>query len=399
MNRLILSIACLASLSLFGCKDFVQNIQAPISSVDDKLLSSESQTNFVVTGVIATFNNTTAQLTCLSDGLSDALVFDTRLSTATYPTYLEVDMGNIRINNGSVEDAELALGQLRLYADTLVSRAKGITYKDTSLRNLAMFTGYFYGGVARYYYATYFALNPTEGGGVINLSPFIPSSQMYALALERLNLALQYATPDQAAQTHTLIARIHLLTGDYTTAATDAGMGMQSGASDLLCKFSSEASNFWWSTAGNGRLQFTLDPRFHQYVQDDPKEAARLPMVPVPIDSTLTLYQQDKYPEDASSISFLTWQENELILAECAARANDLNGALGHVNSVRTSHGLDQLTSISLDSIYIERDKELFCTGARLADERRFNKWHLGADTWQYLPITQRERTANPNLH
>ena len=47
---------------------------------------------------------------------------------------------------------------------------------------------------------------------------------------------------------------------------------------------------------------------------------------------------------------------------------------------------------------YAEREVELFATGARLVDQRRFD---LGFDIpgpWRYLPITENERNQNPNL-
>ncbi len=56
------------------------------------------------------------------------------------------------------------------------------------------------------------------------------------------------------------------------------------------------------------------------------------------------------------------------------------------------------LLLVDLDVIYAERDKELFCTGSRLPDQRRFNKWHLGVGTWQYFPITSDEINSNKNL-
>ena len=67
-------------------------------------------------------------------------------------------------------------------------------------------------------------------------------------------------------------------------------------------------------------------------------------------------------------------------------------------NFVRDSRFLPNATEINLDSIYVERDKELNCTGNRLLDQRRFKRWHLPAGTWQYLPITVSERSRNPNL-
>ena len=49
-------------------------------------------------------------------------------------------------------------------------------------------------------------------------------------------------------------------------------------------------------------------------------------------------------------------------------------------------------------ALMLERDKELFTMGLRLPDQRRFDAWHLGADTWQYFPITQSERNGNDNF-
>jgi len=115
-------------------------------------------------------------------------------------------------------------------------------------------------------------------------------------------------------------------------------------------------------------------------------------------DETTVYHYQVKYPEDKSPIPFITWQENELVQAEVLVRNNQNAEALIHINNVRASHGLSVRTETAIDSIYIERDKELFCTGNRIIDQRRFDKWHLAAGTWKFLPITQRERNANPNL-
>jgi hypothetical protein len=88
----------------------------------------------------------------------------------------------------------------------------------------------------------------------------------------------------------------------------------------------------------------------------------------------------------------------QLIQAEVLARNSQNTEALTFVNAVRTSHGLDARTETNLDSIMIERDKELFCFGLRLTDQRRNNTWHLPAGTWKFLPITEEERESNPNL-
>ena len=86
------------------------------------------------------------------------------------------------------------------------------------------------------------------------------------------------------------------------------------------------------------------------------------------------------------------------MLAEADVRDGNAAGALGHVNAVRASHSLDALESIDLDGLMFEREKEFFASGFRLVDQRRMNTWHLGADTWQFLPITQSERNNNDNF-
>jgi hypothetical protein len=50
------------------------------------------------------------------------------------------------------------------------------------------------------------------------------------------------------------------------------------------------------------------------------------------------------------------------------------------------------------DDLLKKRDKKLNFTGNLLIDQNRFDIWHLDAGTWHYLPITQRERDANPNI-
>ncbi len=393
-------IFLLAAFLIVACEDYVQNIDPLISQVEDERLNSESQVPFLINGVLARFASTYDNMTVLADGLSDALFFDYNVPNATFPTFQEIDEGDIRLDNNSVDGVLFGLGEMRFLADNLVDRVTHkISFKDQDLKKQALYYGYLIGGIARYLYATYIGLEPEKGGGVIDAGPFIPSAEMYDLAVEKLNLALENAPSDYEARVvHSIMARIYLFQGDYATAKTHAQAGMMDGDEPFAAMYSIEMNNYWWVQAGIGRHQWVVDYRFKGYVDADPNEANRIPLQEiVGNDGTTIYYIQVKYDRD-TPLNFITWQENELMLAEIEVREGNTPSALDRVNAVRASHGLAPLAAVDLDVIYVERDKELFTLGIRLPDQRRFNRWHLPAGTWKYLPITQSERNSNPNL-
>jgi hypothetical protein len=161
--------------------------------------------------------------------------------------------------------------------------------------NLTYYTGYLYGGIARFMYAAYFALEPDNGGGVINGGPFIPSADMYNLALERFDLALAHAVDGStdARLVHSLKARIYLILGQYTSAASEASQGFTEADGIFDAKYSTDviANNYWWSQAGNGRSQWVVNSRFNGYVLADPKESARIPLQPITGNDDSTIYK------------------------------------------------------------------------------------------------------------
>lgn len=387
-----------------SCSDFVQNVDSQIDTISDTQLNSQEQVAFVTTGVKTRFATTHDQITLLAGGLSDEEVFDQDVPNATYPQYDQINRGEILFDNNSVDGLYNDLGELRLFADTLVTRVNQIEFTSEyeADKTDALFYGNFFGGVARYFFATYFGLEPTQGGGVINNGPFIPSSEMYQRAISKLEEANKYATAYQKKVIASTEARIYLYDGDYPNAYTAAQAGLENGDAPFQSLHSIESDNAWYFGGGKGRSQFVADDRFYQYTQDDSLEANRIPLTPIEGASGKIWHFQDKYPDRGSPINFISWQENNLMLAELELRVNsDQDAARTLINEVRSSHGLDEYLPtdpIDLDVIYLERDKELFTTGARLPDQRRFDRWHLGAGTWQYLPITAQERNNNPNL-
>ena len=400
MKKINILVLLFTALILFtSCKDYVTNVEPLVDAVADSKLNNQAQVPFLIKGVETRFAFTMGQVMVLSGGLSDAFFFTKDVPNATYPTFADIDKGIIYFDNNSVAGAYTPLGQFRFFADNLIKRVNSIKITDNDLKNQALFTGYFYGGYARYLYATYFGLNPTEGGSPINNGPFIKSDKMYDLAISRFKTALTSTTdPYQIRMVNSVIARAYLFKGDYTNAATYAAKGLQQGDPPFQALHNQQQDNYWWEQAGALRAQYVAAPRFKAYIDSNAAEANRIKLAPVKGHSGKIYYYQVMDPTADSPQNVITWQENDLMLAELILRGTASGNALQLVNDVRASHQISPLTSVNLGVIYTERDKELFTTGARLPDERRFNKWHLGSGTWQYLPIPLRERNNNPNL-
>lgn len=412
------TIAVALIFMVVGCKDFVQNIEPPLDSTEDFNLNSEKEIEFLILGVKGKFAASYSELSCLAGGLSDELIYAV-LPGVTYPQFFEIDAGDIKLNNNTVENAINNLGSFRFHADTLLGRALSNNFsytdslgnvfkgwKDSLVRKNAIYTGYFYGGLARYMWASYFGLSPNNGGGVINAGPFIPSSDMYNLAIDYFEKALSYTDVySERAIINSFIAKIYLIQGRYAEADAAADNGLEYPLQPFTAKFSRESANYWFNNAGIGRTQFFVPEKYFKFVSDDFQEASRINITLV--GNGAPIFRQNKYFEAKSPIDIMTWQEVRLMKAELVIRLapntprlskDDSTKVLGYINDVRTSHGLEERTKVALDSIIVERDKELFCTGNRLIDQNRFNRWHLAGDTWHFLPITTGERSRNKNL-
>jgi hypothetical protein len=409
-NNILIIFTLLMLMIWSACTDFAGDVEPIIDQVQDDLLNDEGQLGFLVTGVEVRFATTHDQVVILTEGLSDAFIFDSNVPNATFPTFRDIDAGDITLDNNSVDGMFFDLGELRFFADDLLRRLDEINVTDPEVEARTRFAANLFGGIARYFFASYMGLNPTDGGGVIDNGPFIPSADMYNLALDKFQAALAsvpnsftYGTNEFSGDyltrvMNSLIGRIHLYTGNTSSALTFVQNGLVEGDPAFQSLHSTQSSNLVWQQAGLGRSQYVLDPRFNDFVLADPNEAARISFVEIlGSDGVTVFYLQTKYGSIDSPIDFINWQENELMLAELELSTNNAS-ALARVNVVRASHGIGPLAALDLDALIVERDKELLLTSARLIDERRFGIFHLPPGSWQYLPITERERNNNPNL-
>lgn len=390
-------IFCCAVLS--GCSDFVNDVEEPIDSVDSDLLTDESQIDFLIIGIQQRFATTYSRTVVLADALSDLLFFDQNVSGATFSSFEEIDDGQIQLDNASVEELFLQLGELRFLADDLIVRVNAIDFMDPDKEREALYVGYFFGGIARYLYATYSGLTENQGGGVIDNGPFIPSAAMYQGAVERLQQALaQTSSQAEKRLVNAIIARSFLFSGDDGNALRFAREGLVQGDAPFQALYSSESDNFYWSQAGRGRNQFVVDGRFHAYILEDPTESARIQIERLTGRGGGEFWRQVRYPEIDTPIDFISWQENDLMRAEIELRTGLVADALARVNTIRSSFGIAPLTSLNTAELSREREKTLFAQGLRLVDQRRLNQFHLADDAWRYLPIPASERRNNPNL-
>lgn len=408
MTATLLRRAALGALLLLGwglgtgCSEFVQDVEAPIDEVQDELID-ESQIPYVIIGLQQQFGQAYGQAAMLGDLLSDQCFFDTRVTNATFPTYLDIDQGNPRRDNNSTTGAMLPLGRAYYISKDLIERVNRIgTFRNDAIRIQALYNAHLYGGLVRFVWASYYGVGPNEGGGFDEGGgPFVPSSRLYDRAVALWNEALRYAQNDLQRRTiYSLIARAHLYNGKYAEARAAAQQGLRRGDAPFRALYSTQDNNPWFFGGGRGRTQIVVDTRFWQrYLVDDPRESARIPVERAASAPGTTFFRQAKYPDRESPLPIITWQENNLMLAELELRLGGSPAtALSLVNEVRANYGLSPLTSVNLDVIYVERDKELFVQGQRLIDQRRFGRWHLPAGTWQYLEITDRERLSNPNM-
>ncbi|MBI3788709.1 MAG: RagB/SusD family nutrient uptake outer membrane protein [Ignavibacteriales bacterium] len=214
-----------------------------------------------------------------------------------------------------------------------------------------------------------------------------------------------------------MIARYSLIQGNYAKALSAAGAVDLSKTSSMfynsttsrnpiylnaiLVQYYKPARSFRLNAeAGDGRVAFWV------------KAGTQTSFLGVPVDDF------NQYITDAAKYYVYLPGEVTLIKAEAYARQNDLANALTEVNKVRTKTtdaagigaGLPaktagQLSSQAamLDEIYNQRLYELFITGTRLGDTRRFGK--PGAETApatrsrtrNWLPYPDAERLSNPN--
>lgn len=215
-----------------------------------------------------------------------------------------------------------------------------------------------------------------------------------------------------------MLARYALIKGDYAKALTAANAVSLTVTSTLFYNSTTTRNPFYLIAIQSLYYKPVRSFRLNPVDSTDRRRAfwvtagTTTSFLGVPVDEFA------QYRTDASKYYVYVPGEITLIKAEVAARQNDLVTALTHINSVRTkttdaagigatlpakTAGELATQTATLDEIYNQRYYEMFISGTRLGDTRRFGK--PGAETGtatrsrtrNWLPYPDNERLSNPN--
>jgi tetratricopeptide (TPR) repeat protein len=397
---------------LVACEDYVSDVDPFIDRMVDEALNIESQIPLLKEGVIKASHETAGFLFLMSDGLSDALVWDQNLAGATYTGYRQLEETLLTDENSETNSQFNDCQYARFLADNLINRIKNelTEIKDQAAIDDALYHSYLYSGYTRYLLGTYYGSSENIGGSTIDNGPFKSTSDLYDEAISTWNVALQYATDANDIKIiHSLIGRCHFFLEDYANAAAQFNQGLAMNDAPLLGQYDLvNVDNAYRSQASTeARIQWRLDSRFGDYVAADATEANRIKFKNY---SSTTLLEQTMYVQEGNVVTpipLIDWQEVAMMQAELIVRGFSSGDALALINEVRASQSVNQLaagTVVELTeatpgavNIYDERDKALFLRGLRLIDQRRFDLFQ-NAYGWKYFPLPRAERVKNPNL-
>ena len=444
MKKIYISLYII--LIINGCESFVENTSSSISYVTDEEINDPANIPFLINGVLNDYSSAHTYVSLWADLLSDALVNDGKVQGSTDVRGEYLDNGSYDPTVGTYAPPYQAIAKVWRSANSLKSRLD-LMDGDESSEKLGYYTAYLYQALPCYLLGTYYGNGPNypdDGGATLNESAFLPSGDLYSMAVAYFDSAIVYADEHQEKIIHSLLGRQYLYEGNYSAAAQHASLGLQQSYEPFNALPGEEDPwpNWYWYEAGSNRTRYTLASRFKHLLGEDfedtngngvwdstetftdcaiigadvgqgngmydgpiePEEIVRIPLSVAAMTpgQSYSRYFQMKYPFANSPVSIIDWKETHLILAELALRGESVNvTAIDAINAVRSSHGLQSLASVDYEVLLHERDKELFCQGQRLIDQNRFSdviNWHLpDGDTWHYLPVPFEEILNNPN--
>jgi hypothetical protein len=156
-------------IALPACEDYVNNVDPFIDRVVDSELNSPGQIPLLRIGLINQAYQSLDYVLLMSDGLSDALIWDQRLAGATYAGFRQLEETVLNDLNGETNGSYYDVQQTRVLADTLIYRVNSVSLSD-QVKNDALYAAYFWGAYARYLLGTYWGKDENTGGATVKPS-------------------------------------------------------------------------------------------------------------------------------------------------------------------------------------------------------------------------------------
>jgi starch-binding outer membrane protein, SusD/RagB family len=422
MNKLIY-ITLLATLTVaVGCKKEYTNPNAP---TEDEVFSSADGMTRAIVGIKNRFAANTAApasifQTISASALSTKEVFVQNAGNADL-AQLEIGGSNVAPNNGVVTSLWTTTNIVNSEAQKLIDNADKVV--DVPTRNAIKIYGHLYKAMALGTLATFWEQVPIDAGPN---AEFSARAQALARAVQLLDeaSALLTATPiptpfasavgseiDVRNTLLALSARYNNMLGNNDAAIAKAA------AVDLT-----KRSVFFYNNIHpNPVFRSGLTTNNIYGIRDSFGLTGA--MIPEAADKRKVFYLRKNaangsgfFLSDATAIPIYLPGEMLLIQAEAYARKNDLANAVLFLNRVRTKKPADDLFGVGadlppysgpvtqaaiLEEIYRQRAIELYMTGLRLEDSRRFNRPGPGATnadrSRNFYPYPSQERDGNTN--
>ena len=417
MKKQIIKLSIFGALLLFqSCKkDYIN----PNAATDVQVFSSPQGLTGVAVGLQRVY----------TAGRSSSLYYMVTINGLVTKELIVLNQGNtgeyqLQLGGGSVDGTNSLMSGLWISsnkiiydADKVIAGAQALSDKNYAsglIGYASLFKALALGNLSMFW-------EKIPAGIGVNVN-FIDRAQGFAKAITTIDEALTAinANAISAAFTtnipagivipnalHALKARFSLYTGNYAQALTEAN------AASLTVK-----STFNFTTVNLNPLFETATSTNNVTAADNVTYGLPAGLQPDAADKRLPFYTTNAYNSKilgfaaTSTTSWPVYLPGEMILikAEAYARQNDLVNALIELNKVVTKTpasdvygvGADLLPLVGLtqaqilDQIYKHRSIELFMSGLKLEDMRRFGRPNAER-TRNLLPYPFLERDNNPN--
>jgi len=408
------------SLALFSCETEFSNDNSP--TVDQVLSTPRGLTGLIV-GIQAQYTLGGASGLYNSITASGLTTGELQVLNAGNVDIAQVANGfdNITPNNGVITSLWTNTVLMRNNADKLIAGSANI--QDEAFSNGIEIYGLFYRALAISVTAQYWEQLPTETG---QNQEFVSRTQALEEASDDLDLALSLLndTPipesltssvgdniDMPNALRAISARINLMLGNYDKAysiANEIDLTSQS-----VFRFDEVTQNPIFRSSLTTNNVYDVKENFGLEGE----------LAPNPNDERISFYLNPNqnngkgfFLSDQTSIPLYLPGEIILIKAEALARTNQLDQAVIELNKVLTKTSSDDVFGVGanlpaysgentqeaiLFEIYRNRAIELYMSGLKLEDSRRFNRPGPNDEnperTRNFYPYPNSERDTNPN--